>query len=186
MKIKSYILSLVLVLTIFLIKCDSLPLGEDSNDNKWKPWAKTPPPAVELTLDISSKKISQDSTVDLTLRIHNPNEDSVEFIVSGGGSYYNYDFVVTRPDSTYVWSLRGNTLTMGDFNVEMAPGETKISNAKWNLNYFTDDGKENTKVEEGEYLIWGGLRSVLNYDSNANKYTDIGDIGTGPTEITVK
>lgn len=179
MKYLNHITLALIILCLF--NCDTLNHTEESY--KWEPWPAPSPDLLELSVQLSPENVERNSTLEMILTIHNPNDTPVDLIVSGSGDdKYNYDFAITALDSTYIWNRLGVTITTGDLPLTIAEGDSR------EFSYHLDLGQNGNQLDPGDdtYLVWGGLRSVLKYESDSGTYESLGDIGTSPDTLRIE
>lgn len=174
------IYSLSFVILLFnLMSCNSLPIGDEQDSEKWIPW-KNPPPPLEFTVELNNNEIFSDSTLQIKLNVTNTSSDSVELHVSGGTDVH-FEFVVTKKDCTLIWNRLPESLTSAENIIYLAPNETVSFEDEWNLTYSDVD----IKVQPGNYLIFGGLVQAEYTDPSTSKEYE-GNFASDPNTLTIK
>lgn len=104
-----------------------------------------------FTLSIAfPSQVTAGDTARFTLRLTNTACESVQFVYEGFVDQMAFDVIVTRPDAVRVWSRSRGTVLPAAHKRVLAPGETIVLAADWDLR---DDA--GNSVPTGEYRVVG-------------------------------
>jgi hypothetical protein len=153
---------------------------------KWDPGRFSPLPdstPFELSMQLQKDILNGEKVLNMQLLLSNPTKDTVFLAAIGGAKKYYYNFIVIKPDSMRIWSRIQSTFRMtASLGITLKPGKTKRFQNYWD--YTNYDG--NT-LEEGKYLIYGGIeRLSLLAGRLGEKLIEFGDVGVGPAILIVK
>lgn len=150
----------VLVLIGFLsAACGTAPPGSGNGDVAMEPAAQvrdsTPMDAHSLVLHLElPERAARGAPVPIRLALH--NRGGAPVTVGLGGRPVAFDFLVTRPDGSEVWSrLHGQAIAAVLQERRLAPGEVLRFEDTWNQR-----DNQGRQVPAGRYLVRGDLPVV--------------------------